>query len=73
MEVAVIVIVEDLYSEEPSKIALNAYFTMVALNAGGRPFRVPSLEMINEEERGLFQQGLERYDGYKRKVIAANA
>ena len=65
MEVIVIVEVEDLYSDSPRKRALSAYFTMVALNAGGKPMRVLPLELKSDEERQLFEAGRTRYETYK--------
>jgi len=70
MEVAVVVEVEDLYKESSRKCALTAYFTMVALNAGGHPMKVPSLELVSEEEQILFEEGKERYKTNKGKVQA---
>lgn len=67
MEVAVIVEVEDLYSEETSKCALTAYFTMVALNAGGKPLRVTPLEITSEAEQRYFDEGRSRYESYKQR------
>jgi acyl-CoA hydrolase len=68
MEVAVTVEVENLYSEAPGKCALTAYFTMVALNAGGQPARVPALELKSEEERTCFEEGRQRYEVNKNRA-----
>lgn len=62
MEVVVTVEVEDLFSESPGKCALTSYFTMVALNAGGQPLRVPPLELTSEEERARFEAGRKRHE-----------
>lgn len=62
MEVVVTVEVEDLYSEFPGKCALKGYFTMVALNAGGRPIRVPSLDLISAQEEARFESGRQRHE-----------
>jgi len=67
MEVLVTVEVEDLYSEMPAQCALTAYFTMVAMNSGGQPLRVPPLELITEEERFRFEEGQRRYEINKLK------
>ncbi|MEG6587055.1 acyl-CoA thioesterase [Dendrosporobacter sp. 1207_IL3150] len=67
MEVAVIVEVEDLYSDESCKCALTAYFTMVAINAGGKPLRVTPLEITNEAEQQAFDEGKSRYETYKQR------
>ncbi|WP_378956970.1 acyl-CoA thioesterase [Pelosinus sp. sgz500959] len=68
MEVTVVVEVEDLYKESSQKCALSAYFTMVALNAGGHPMKVPSLELTTEEEKIQFNEGQKRYEEHKGKV-----
>jgi acyl-CoA hydrolase len=67
MEVAVTVEVENLYSEAPAKCALTAYFTMVALNPGGAPARVPTIELLTDEEKQRFEEGRRRYELNKQK------
>lgn len=67
MEVLVTVLVEDLTKEEPAKLALTAYFTMVALDSSGMPTSVPALEITNEEERRYFEAGQKRYLANKQK------
>lgn len=67
MEVLVTVLVEDLKKEEPPKLALTGYFTMVALNEEGVPTPVPSIELTNDEERELYEEGKRRYLENKRK------
>lgn len=67
MEVLVTVLVEDLTKEEPTKLALTAYFTMVALDSSGTPTPVPPLEITNEEERRHFEAGQKRYLTNKQK------
>jgi len=62
MEVVVMVEVEDLFSESPGKCALTAYFTMVALNVGGRPLSVSSLKLETEEEKVRFEEGRQRHE-----------
>lgn len=62
MEIAVVVEVEDLYKETSRICALTAYFTMVALNAGGHPVRVPALHLSDEEEHIEFEEGKKRYE-----------
>lgn len=68
MEVAVVVEVEDLYKEGSRKCALSAYFTMVGLNAGGHSMKVPSLELVTEEEKIQFDKGKKRYEENKGKI-----
>lgn len=68
MEVAVVVEVEDLYKETSRICALTAYFTMVALNAGGHPVRVPALKLSDEEEHIEFEEGQKRYEANKARA-----
>lgn len=62
MEVVVTVEVENLFSEAPAKCALTAYFTMVALNVGGRPLSVSPLKLVTEEEQVRFEEGRQRHE-----------
>ncbi|MBP2643368.1 MAG: thioesterase superfamily protein [Firmicutes bacterium] len=66
MEASVTVYVEDLYSNEPCRKALSGFFTMIALNAGKKPIRVPPLEIDTEEEKATFELGRVRYQNYQR-------
>ncbi|RNC28839.1 MAG: putative acyl-CoA thioester hydrolase [Candidatus Dichloromethanomonas elyunquensis] len=65
MEILVTVSVEDLAKNAPPKTALTAYFTLVALDENGKPLKVAPLELVNEEERRLFEDGMRRYQAYK--------
>ncbi|MDQ7097137.1 acyl-CoA thioesterase [Desulfosporosinus sp. PR] len=65
MEISVTVTVEDVTKDEPAKTALTSYFTFVAIDEKGKSQPVPSLELANEEERRLFQEGRQRYLAYK--------
>lgn len=65
MEVSVTVDVEDVSIEEPAKTALTSYFTFVAIDEKGKSLPVPPLELTNEEERNLFEEGRLRYLDYK--------
>lgn len=67
MEVFVTVMVEDLHKEEDAKLALTAFFTMVALNEEGKPTQVPPLHISDDEERTLFEEGRQRYLTYRQK------
>lgn len=67
MEVVVTVEVEDLFSEAPGKCALSAYFTMVALNAGGKPLQISPLKLETEEEKKRFEEGRQRHELNKSK------
>lgn len=65
MEVIVTVDVEDLESDtEPSR-ALSAYFTMVALDKGGRPRPLPPLKLDTEEEIKLYEEIKRRREGLR--------
>jgi len=65
MEVLVTVTVEDLQLSQPPKVALTAYFTMVALDINGNPTAVPELELRTDEERRLYEEGEKRYLRHK--------
>lgn len=65
MEILVTVMVEDLMKDEQPKVALTGYFTVVAIDENGRPKAVPKLEITNEEEKKLFEEGQKRYLKYK--------
>ena len=67
MEVRVTVLVEDLMKDEPAKVALTAFFTMVALDENGTSTPVPPLELTTEEERIFYAEGQQRYLLYKQK------
>ncbi len=67
MEVIVTVDVEDLESDSEPKRALSSYFTMVALDKGGRPREVPRLQLDTEEERLLYDEVYRRREGQKCK------
>lgn len=67
MEILVTVTVEDLMLEEPAKTALTAYLTFVSIDEKGKPQLVPSLELIDDEERRLFQEGQQRYLAHKQR------
>lgn len=67
MEVIVTVDVEDLESDSEPKRALSSYFTMVALDKGGRPREVPRLQLDTEEERLLYEEVHRRREGLKCK------
>ena len=73
MEVAVKVEVDDLDQDEPPKLALSAYFTMVALDRNGRPTNVPALDLSSDEVRSSFDAGRKRYEAYKERKRLLNA
>jgi acyl-CoA hydrolase len=65
MEVSVTVTVEDVSKDEPAKTALTSFFTLVSLDENGKPQQVPLLELENDEERSLYEEGHLRYLAYK--------
>jgi acyl-CoA hydrolase len=67
MEVRITVKVEDLMSDIPSKTALTAYFTYVALGNDKKPCTVPELLLENDEQRKAFEYGKIRYLEHKEK------
>lgn len=67
MEVFLTVTVEDVTKNDDPKVALTAYFTMVAINKEGRPEPVPTLQISTAEEQALFDEGKLRYERYKQK------
>lgn len=65
MEVEVTVIAENLRADEPPRVALTGYFTLVSVDKDGKPRQVPNLEITNEEEARRFEEGKQRYLKYK--------
>ncbi|NMA95373.1 MAG: acyl-CoA thioesterase [Clostridiales bacterium] len=65
MEVHVIVEVEDLTCDASPRVALTAYFTMIALDHDGRPTPVPKLAIETEKEQEDYLRGKERYELHK--------
>jgi Acyl-CoA hydrolase len=68
MEVYVTVTVEDVSKDDPAKTALTSYFTFVALDDNGKTQQVPSLELTNQEEQRLFEEGQQRYLANKKQL-----
>ena len=67
MEVAVTVDVEVLEQETGPQRALEAYFTMVALDRNGRPMNVPRLELLTDDAKEKFAAGQKRYEMYRER------
>ncbi|SCM81904.1 Acyl-CoA hydrolase [uncultured Sporomusa sp.] len=72
MEVAVTVLIEDLFKSDETVIALTALFTMVALDKNGKPSPVPTLTLENDEQRVAFEAGRQRYLTHRAGVIPKN-
>ena len=72
MEVIVNVDVEDLESDSEPKRALSSYFTMVALDKGGRPRELPQLKLDTEEEKSLYEEVQRRRDKLKCQCNSEN-
>lgn len=70
MEVYVSVEYEDLQKDEGPKVALTAFFTMVALDKEGVPTPVPPLITETKEEKEAFEAGRKRYEKYKARRAA---
>ncbi|WP_231881851.1 acyl-CoA thioesterase [Anaerosporomusa subterranea] len=69
MEVLVTVLVDNITKDQPTKVALTAFFTLVALDGNGMPADAPPLAIITEEERVLFEAGRQRYLSYKQQRL----
>ncbi|HAN20086.1 MAG: acyl-CoA thioesterase [Clostridiales bacterium GWF2_36_10] len=67
MEIHITVKVEDMTSNTPTKIALTAFFTYVALDSDGKPCVVPELLLETKEEKMIFEQRKQKYLENKRK------
>ncbi|TCT14266.1 acyl-CoA hydrolase [Natranaerovirga pectinivora] len=68
MEVYVLVEVDHLScGDKGDKVALSAYFTMVAKDKEGNRYEVPRLVLMNKEEEEKYQLGNQRYLKYKEK------
>lgn len=70
LEVFVKIIAENLMSGE-RKIAATAFLTFVALDDNGKPAKVPGIIPETEEEKKLFETGMERAE--KRKIHRKNS
>lgn len=70
MEVDVKVFIDDIDNNNfnrKDKLALTAFFTMVALDENNRPVEIPQLDLQTDEERERFELGKQRYLFYKEK------
>jgi acyl-CoA hydrolase len=68
MEVGIRVITENI-QQRLVRHANSCYFTMVAVDAGGKPVTVPSLDLITDEQKARFEQAkLRRHARQKTQV-----
>lgn len=67
MEVLIKVTFEDLSKDEGERLALKAYFTMVALDENDTPTEVPGLKVDSEQEKKLYAEGEKRYLRHKKE------
>ncbi|HZJ83705.1 MAG TPA: acyl-CoA thioesterase [Clostridia bacterium] len=65
MEIAVKVEVEDLKIDKPPRVALKAYFTMVALDDNSKPCKIPYLKLETPDEEAIFKERKEIYEANK--------
>jgi len=70
MEVRITVKVENLTDDSPSKTALTAFFTYVALDNSKKPCRVQELLLETNEQRNAYENGKKRYLTHKERSIA---
>ena len=71
MEIEVRVTSENSFTTETSKNC-RAFLTYVAMNEKGHPKEVPSLTLVNDEERERFEQAKERRaERLRRRDLAA--
>lgn len=61
METKITVKYENMTTNEPPKVALEAFFTYVSLDKDGKPCEVPSLILENEEQKQIFEQRKQKY------------
>ena len=66
MEVGIRVVTENI-QQRLVRHANSCYFTMVAVDANGKPVAVPALELISEEQKIRFHQASLRKHSRKRK------
>ncbi len=69
MDVKVCVWFEDMLSHEPKKLALEAFFTFVALNKEGAPTSVPRLRTETEDEKEEYERREHKYQKRKSRTI----
>lgn len=67
MEVQIRVTVDDLTKDCEERLALSAYFTMVALDENHLPTAVPILITETPEEQKLYAEGKKRYLRHKKE------
>lgn len=67
MEIQITVKVEDMMCNTPTKVALTAFFTYVALDKEGKPCIVPELLLETDGEREIFECRKQKYLENKKK------
>ncbi len=65
MEVWVRVTAEEVLGG-PARLAVEAFVTMVAVDASGRPVPVPPLALVTAEDRERFEEGRQRTEARRR-------
>lgn len=71
MEVVVEVFAENLEKGDVNFTG-RAVVAMVALDENGRPVEVPQIELETDEEKRLFEEGLQRHDQKAKKAKELN-
>ncbi|MGL4762958.1 MAG: acyl-CoA thioesterase [Sarcina sp.] len=68
MQVKVVVEVESLECKDVcyKRMALSAYFTMVALDEHNKTVQVPALVLTTDEEKANYEEGKEKYEAQKK-------
>ena len=68
MQVKVVVEVESLECKDVcyKRMALSAYFTMVALDEHNKTVQVPALIITTDEEKANYEEGKQKYEAQKK-------
>jgi acyl-CoA hydrolase len=70
MEIGIRVIAEDII-HKTTRHAMTSYFTMVAVDADGRPVKVPPLEVETPNERRRYESAVLRRE-FRREIERRN-
>ena len=60
MEIRIDAYIEEIHGER--RLINRAYVVMVAIDQDGKPIPVPSLELVNDEERAEWESAVKRYN-----------